>query len=204
MFTGIVQIVGVIVALEPSEVGAVIRLKASDWGYSPHRGDSIAINGCCLTVVEATDLIRFDVIHQTLKITTLGNLKEGNKVNLEHAATPSTLLGGHIVQGHIDGIAWARQVESVTEGEVKLRIEPATDLMDYIIPKGSITVDGISLTIAEVGENWFEVALIPTTLQLTNLNEISDIPKQVNLEVDCMVKAVVHYLKRQQGKINPN
>lgn len=191
---------GTIASLEPSEAGAVIRLKASKWGYTPNPGDSVAVNGCCLTVVEVTDLLRFDVIHQTLRMTTLANLKEGINVNLEHAATPSTLLGGHIVQGHVDGVGQARLVGTTTEGEVKLRIEPPTDLMDYIVPKGSITIDGVSLTLAEVGNDWFEVALIPTTLELTNFNEISDIPKQVNLEVDCMVKAVVHYLQRQQEK----
>ena len=173
-------------------------IDTSGWDHSPKPGESIAINGCCLTVAELnTNSLHFDVIQQTLKMTTLGQLKMGSHVNIEPAVTATTLMSGHLVQGHIDGVGTVLEMTTTNE-ESRVRIEPPEDLLDYIIAKGSIAVDGISLTIAELGKTWFEIALIPTTLELTTLGQI-EAGSQVNLETDYIAKTVVHYLSRSKN-----
>lgn len=199
MFTGLIQHVGEVRSVDATSQGQHLVVDALGWRHDPERGESIAISGCCLTVVESHDgNLSFDVVHQTLRETTIGNLKSGDRVNLEHAATPTTLLGGHIVQGHIDGVGLAQRTPSDDAGEVCIRIEPPDHLMPYLTPRGSVTVDGVSLTIAEHGDSWFDVALIPTTLELTTLDRIGDSPLPVNLETDCIVRAVVHWLERRE------
>ncbi len=136
------------------------------------------------------------MIHQTLGLTTLGELVVGDPVNLEPAVTPTTLLSGHVVQGHIDGVGLVGAVESAGNDR-RLRIEPPQELMEYIIPRGSIAVDGVSLTVAELGGSFFEVALIPTTLDLTTLGRAEQ-GQRVNLETDYLVKTVVHWLSRRR------
>ena len=205
MFTGIVQQLGVLGEIQTTEFGRRLGIDSRGWPHQPAAGESIAVNGCCLTITAPTehreparsdDLLRFDVIHQTLGLTTLGELGVGDPVNLEPAVTPTTLLGGHVVQGHIDGVGVVGAVESVGSDR-RLRIEPPPELMEYIIPRGSIAVDGVSLTVAEVGESFFEVALIPTTLDLTTLGR-AEPGQRVNLETDYLVKTVVHWLRRQR------
>lgn len=201
MFTGLVQHVGRVASIRPSPAGATLVIDPMGWDHHPAQGDSIAISGCCLTVAAPAEpgrVLGFDVIHQTLRLTTLGGLKPGDRVNLEHAATPTTLLGGHIVQGHVDGVGQARRVETETPGEWRVRIECPLALRRYLSPRGSVAVDGVSLTIAAVVEVGFEVALIPTTLQRTTLGGIGPTPRPVNLEVDALVKAVV-YAMEQRG-----
>lgn len=195
MFTGIVQQLGAVVSLDPNDFGATLRIDPASWSHEPNPGDSIAVNGCCLTVTpDAEGRLRFDVIRQTLDATNLGALKEGDPVNLEHAVTPQTMLGGHIVQGHIDGVGRVSRVVKSDE-EWRVRIEPPGALMECIVEKGSIAVDGTSLTLASVGETWFEVALIPTTLELTTLGRLGD-GDRVNLETDYVAKTVVNWLRR--------
>ncbi|MCZ6837297.1 MAG: riboflavin synthase [Planctomycetota bacterium] len=212
MFTGLIQQLGIVHAFEPNEFGVVLRIDPQKWAHRPSHGDSIAVNGCCLTVTPDDDgMLRFDVIRQTLDATTLGGLNSGGgagggsgggsggggRVNLEHAVTPATLMGGHIVQGHIDGVGQVIRVVK-TESEWRVRVEPPSSLMEFIVEKGSITIDGVSLTLAIVGDDFFEVALIPTTLELTTMGSLHE-GSQVNLETDCIAKTVVNWLKRREA-----
>ncbi|MEN0019465.1 MAG: riboflavin synthase, partial [Planctomycetota bacterium] len=189
----------------PTPAGRRLRiLPDNGWAGDPRtdaiaHGASIAISGCCLTVAEAPDgkTLAFDVIPETLEKTTLGGLTEGDRVNLEPAATATTALDGHIVQGHVEGTG--RVVRIDTDDGWRVRIAAERPLMEAIVPKGSVTIDGVSLTIAAVepGDDdggWFEVALIPTTLELTTLGGLSE-GSRVNLETDAMVRAVVHWMR---------
>jgi riboflavin synthase len=197
VFTGIVEQIGRVAATEPAAFGRLLHVDPRGWSRVPAPGDSVAVNGCCLTVTPPDGdrgLLRFEVVAQTLKVTTLQELSPGEAVNLEAAATPATLLSGHLVQGHVDGVGIVRAVDDGA-GDRRLRIAPPGELLDCIIDKGSIAVDGVSLTVATLGDGWFEVALIPQTLARTNLSE-ARAGRRVNLEADCIVKAVVHYLRR--------
>lgn len=195
MFTGIVQALGCVRSVTPTSGGRSLLVDPEGWRHVPSLGDSIAVNGCCLTLVEVTGegCLRFDVIYQTLRMTTLGLLGPNDPVNLEYAVTPTTLLGGHIVLGHVDGVAEVVDVRS-GRGEHRLTITPPAELMEFIIPKGSVAIDGVSLTLAEVGATNFEVALIPTTLALTNLGRLG-VGSRVNVETDTIAKTVIHHLK---------
>ena len=199
MFTGLVQTTGTIVESRASASGVSMSLEVADWpeaGAPPlSRGESIAVNGVCLTLarLEATPRaarLGFDVIHETLRVTTLGRLAVGSRVNLERAATPATLLGGHLVQGHVDTIA--RVAERVdASGERRLRCALPQEFMRYLIQRGSIALEGVSLTIAHIDDRnaTFDVCLIPETLQRTTLGEIAA-SSELNVEVDCVAKMV--------------
>lgn len=209
VFTGLIQHRGLVESLEQTASGRRLRVNIAGWNHHLELGASISVDGCCLTVaaIESPGMtLCFDVITQTLKVTTLGRLKPGDRVNLEHAVTPTTLMGGHIVQGHVDGVGRILRVTS-DPAEHRLRIQPhAEDAMGLIVDKGSIAVSGVSLTIAasspaktgatgDVLGGWFEVALIPTTLALTNLGSLRE-GDGVNLEYDCIAKTVVNWLTR--------
>lgn len=159
-------------------------------------GDSIAVNGVCLTVVEVLPGGQFtaDVMGETLNRSSLGGLEVGSPVNLERAAAVNSRLGGHIVQGHVDatGRILAR---TPAEGWEVVRIELPAALARYVVEKGSITVDGISLTVSALGEGWFEVSLIPTTRELTTLGR-APVGTAVNLEVDVIAKYVERLMHR--------
>ncbi len=201
MFSGIVEQRGVVTTCEPCEFGRTLYVAPAGWAHHPAPGDSIAVNGCCLTMTDPGPRkgeLRFDVIRQTLRLTTLGELEAGSRVNLEPAVTPATMLSGHIVQGHIDGVGVVRGVTDLPS-ERRLRIEPPPHLLEYIIEKGSIAVDGVSMTVADLGETWFELALIPTTIEKTTLGIVGD-GDRVNLEADCVVKTVVSWLKNFHDK----
>jgi riboflavin synthase len=202
VFTGLIQHIGTVASIDRTEAAARLAIEAPQWGYLASHGESIAVNGCCLTMTETSpsgqpsgNTLRFDVIAQTLAATNLGTLKVGDRVNLEHAVTPSSLLGGHIVQGHVDGVGTVVQTADMP-GEWRVRVEPPQPLLDAIIEKGSIAINGVSLTIATLGTHWFEVALIPTTLRDTTLGELA-VGSLVNLETDYIAKTVVHWLSRQ-------
>ncbi len=189
MFTGIVEELGEVVAVEPLPDAARLTVRGplvtSDAGH----GDSIAVNGVCLTVVDSRDgVFTADVMAETLRRSSLGAVDVGSRVNLERAVRVSDRLGGHVVQGHVDGTG---QVERVTPDEhwTVVRISLPGDLGRYVVEKGSITVDGVSLTVSAVGDDWFEVSLIPTTLGLTTLGSRGP-GDPVNLEVDVMAKYV--------------
>lgn len=220
MFTGIIRQLGRIQALQPltgpsGAASGSLRLTiasadAAGWSFPvrPGAGDSIAVDGCCLTVVadpDTTGVLGFDVVPETLRLTTLGHLTPGSLVHLEQAATASTLLDGHLVQGHIDGVAKVLSVQTAPEWRV--RLAPPAELMPFIVPKGSVTLAGVSLTIAGIHHGsagaggWFEVALIPTTLAKTNLASLR-VGDGVNLECDAMAKTVVNFL-RHYAAANP-
>lgn len=190
MFTGIVEELGEIVGKEELTDAArfVIRgpVVTSDAGH----GDSIAVNGVCLTVVEVRPDGAFtaDVMAETLNRSSLRAVAVGSQVNLERAAAVNSRLGGHIVQGHVDGTGEVI-ARSPSENWEVVRISLPDELARYVVEKGSITVDGISLTVSGLGENWFEVSLIPTTLSLTTLGGAA-VGTPVNLEVDVIAKYV--------------
>lgn len=202
MFTGIVQAKGRIAGIDRNDFGARLRVDGRGWPdpaiYKPAHGDSICVSGVCLTVVEAADgVLGFDVIAETLAKSSLGDLKPGDTVNLEPPVTASQPLGGHFMQGHVDGVGEVTDIKADGE-EHRVTVKPPAELMAYVIPKGSIAIDGISLTLAEVHDDRFEVALIPTTLDLTTLGDTT-VGRRVNLEADIISKTVVHQLQRLRG-----
>lgn len=198
MFTGLIEEVGSVVAIESQQEAIRLRVHGPLVVSDAQHGDSIQVSGVCLTIVEHdTDTFTADVMRQTLSVTTLGDLREGSPVNLERAARLDTRLGGHIVQGHIDGTA---QVVSVTPGEHwrVLRFEVAKDLAPLLVDKGSVTVDGVSLTVSNISgaaesEQWFEVSLIPETLAATTLGN-AKVGTRVNIETDIVARHVARML----------
>lgn len=195
MFTGIVETVGMVTGT--TEIGEGRRLQISVDGWAPVPvGASIAVNGVCLTALESKGQIEVDVIPETLSRTNLGSLSEGDRVNLERAMTADGRFDGHIVQGHVDGTG---TVESLYEDQrgVVMTIEAPADLMRYVVQKGSITIDGVSLTIAALDEGAFSVALIPHTLEITTLG-LRKAGEVVNLEVDILSKYVEKLLRADQ------
>jgi riboflavin synthase len=204
MFTGIIEHQGRVVALRRESWGARLEIDPCGWTHRPGDGDSVAVNGCCLTVVgspAAGAALRFDVVPQTLALTTVGGLREGEQVNLEHAATPSTLLGGHLVQGHVDGVGEVLSV-GTAGGEWRTRIAAPDSVAPYLLERGSVAVDGVSLTLAAVGPGWFEVALIPATLAKTTLRD-RVAGSRVNLEADHLAKMVAEQVRRAMAAASP-
>ena len=194
------QHLGRVASVEAVASGRRLWVDLLGWGHRPALGESISVDGCCLTVAETgpAAAVRFDVIQQTLGVTTLGGLAKGSAVNLEHSVTPATLLGGHIVQGHVDGVGRVvGVVRSAAEHRVRIA-PPEASAMSLIVEKGSIAVNGVSLTVATVGKDWFEVALIPTTLNLTNLGSLME-GGGVNLEYDYIAKVVTNWLQHRDG-----
>jgi riboflavin synthase len=194
MFTGIVEKTLKIIGITKGPMFLRVTI-AHDWP-DVKSGESIAINGVCLTVAElAPGEIGFDVIKETLDKTNLGLLSAGDAVNVERALRVGDRLDGHFVQGHVDGVApLVRSIAS--ESEWRLTIEAPAHLAKYLAPKGSICIDGVSLTIAALRGSQFDVALIPTTLQLTNLGK-RNIGWPFNLEVDIISKQIVHFLENR-------
>ncbi len=181
-----------------TDEGNVTRLTIAKngWTHDPDHGDSIAVNGCCLTVVEKTeDHLEFDMVRTTSTTTTLATLPTGSAVNLEHAATPTTLLGGHLVQGHVESTGTVLENREEDGRGWILSVETSEELARFLIKKGSITVDGVSLTIAETADQRLEIALIPETLERTTLSELQK-GDLVNLEADCLAKMVSALLER--------
>ncbi len=189
MFTGIVEELGRVEALEPSGDGVLLRVHGPTVTADARHGDSISVSGVCLTVVEHADgSFTADVMRESLQRSSLGALKAGDPVNLERAVRVQDRLGGHVVQGHVDGVG---RVEAVVPGErwTVVRVSLPVGLARYVVEKGSITVDGVSLTVSAVDATSFEVSLIPTTLALTTLGARST-GDPVNLEVDVMAKHI--------------
>jgi riboflavin synthase len=190
MFTGIVEELGEVVYLTGAGGdSAVIAVRGPLVTSDARHGDSIAVNGVCLTVLDAVDgVFTADVMGESLRRSSLGALRPGSPVNLERAATAGTRLGGHLVQGHVDGVARIIAREPADEWEV-LRFSLPPELSRYVVEKGSITVDGVSLTVMAVTADTFSVGLIPTTLKLTVLGAKA-VGDPVNLEVDIIAKYV--------------
>jgi len=189
MFTGIIEELGSVRSVEERGENARIVIAARTVTEGTNHGDSIAVNGVCLTALDIQpDSFAADVSRETLLRSTLGRLKPGAPVNLERAVTPVTRLGGHIVQGHVDGRGHFVGVEDHGESWT-LRIKYPADLARYLVFKGSVAVEGISLTIAGLTDEYFEIAIIPKTWEVTNLSHLKP-GDDVNIEVDVMGKYV--------------
>jgi riboflavin synthase len=186
MFTGIVREIGTVEALERSERGGRLRIRA-ELATELGEGDSVSVSGACLTVASVTDgAFEADVANHTLSVTTLGELEPGAPVNLEPPLRAGDPLGGHLVQGHVDGTA------EVTAGRAdgfarRLRLAAPRELARFIVERGSVTVDGVSLTVASLADDGFEVSLIPETLERTTLGGLAN-GGRVNLEVDVIAR----------------
>jgi riboflavin synthase len=198
VFTGIVEEVGTLVVRDDQSDAAVLRIRADLVLQDVALGDSIAVNGVCLTVTGVEDGVwSTDVMAETLSRSSLGTVTAGTPVNLERAVTPHTRLGGHLMQGHVDGIGAIIGRVPGEHWEV-VRIALPVELARYVVEKGSIAVDGVSLTVsavsaADIPEPWFEVSLIPTTLRETTLGARAP-GEPVNLEVDVIAKYVERLL----------
>ncbi len=192
MFTGIIEIVGGITAIQPQDAGRRVHIHARTLDLSDvHIGDSIAVNGVCLTVSElANDGFWADVSRETLEHTTLAALVTGARVNLEKAMTLGARLGGHLVSGHVDGVGTVSECRAEGASQ-RLRIEAPAELARYLVRKGSICVDGISLTVNTVDGANFELTIVPHTLAATTLGDCV-VGQRVNLEVDLIAR----YLER--------
>ncbi|WP_159663078.1 riboflavin synthase [Streptomyces mexicanus] len=198
MFTGIVEELGEVTAVEDLGDAARFRLRGPVVTQGARHGDSIAVNGVCLTVVEHEgEEFPADVMAETLKRSSLGVLAVGSRVNLERPTAVGARLGGHIVQGHVDGTGTILERTPSEHWEI-VKISLPADLARYVVEKGSITVDGISLTVVEAGEDFFTVSLIPTTLALTTLG-LKQPGDPVNLEVDVVAKYVERLLGDRAG-----
>ena len=195
MFTGIVRELGVVVEAEDAGGGKSLLVRAPETAARSGVGDSVAINGCCLTAT-ATDgeTIAFHAVPETISRTTLGALEPDDRVNVEPALRAGEELGGHYVQGHVDAVGHIQSVEAEGEG-LRVFVEAPAGVLRYCVEKGSITVDGVSLTVAELDGEAFAVALVPHTLAATTLSELR--PGQgVNLEADVLAKYVERLISR--------
>ncbi len=199
MFTGIIEAVGKVASVE--ERGEVVRfaVKAPEVTEGVSIGDSVAVNGACLTVVEATpSVLAFEAIRETLLRTSLGSLAPGSRVNLERAMRADARLDGHIVQGHVDDAG--RVAKLVRDGEdVRIYVDCAPEFAELLVEKGSVAIDGVSLTVVDVRPDGFDVALIPHTLDVTTLGERKP-GDPVNLEADVLGKYVKKYVERMAGR----
>ena len=195
MFTGIVEELGEVMHVDATQLAVRSTLAAAD----ARHGDSIAVNGVCLTVVNrVAGVLEFDMMGETLRRSSLGALRTGSPVNLERAATLGSRLGGHLVQGHVDGVGTILAREPADQWEV-VRFALPPELGRYVVEKGSITVDGVSLTVMAVTAESFSVGLIPTTLKLTVLGAKA-VGDPVNLEVDVIAKYVEKMLGERHGR----
>jgi riboflavin synthase alpha subunit len=186
MFTGIVRERGRVVSAERNGAGVHLRISAQEAAQAAP-GDSISVSGCCLTVTRADgEALEFDAVPETIVRTTLGTLEPGAEVNLEPALRAGEPLGGHFVQGHVDGRARVSALEREGDG-ARLRLELPSELGRYCVEKGSLAVDGVSLTIAALGNDGVEIALVPFTLDHTTLGALGP-GDEVNVEVDLLAK----------------
>ncbi|MFI8996554.1 riboflavin synthase [Streptomyces sp. NPDC053542] len=193
MFTGIVEELGEVVSVEELTDASRFRLRGPLVTEGAKHGDSIAVNGVCLTVVETENgEFTADVMAETLKRSSLGALEKGSRVNLERPMALGGRLGGHLVQGHVDGTGTIAERTPGEHWEI-VKIALPDGLARYVVEKGSITVDGVSLTVVEAGADYFTISLIPTTLDLTTLG-IKQVGDPVNLEVDVLAKYVERLL----------
>jgi riboflavin synthase len=188
VFTGLVQDVGMVESVDSDADGARLRISTS-LGGEIAAGDSVAVSGVCLTATGADGGgFETEAMNQTLEVTALGGVEPGSRVNLELAMMASDRLGGHVVQGHVDGVGEIAAVED--DGSARrLRVELPDRLLRFAIERGSVTLDGVSLTIAVLGEGWIEVSLVPETLQRTTLGEAAP-GRTVNVECDVIAKYV--------------
>ena len=195
MFTGIVRELGVVVSAEDAGGGRALVVRAPKTAARTHVGDSVSVDGCCLTAASVeTARIAFHAVPETIARTTLGELETGAQVNVEPALRAGEELGGHYVQGHVDGVGRIQSVEAEGEG-LRVFVEASDEVLRYCVEKGSITMDGVSLTIADLAEDAFAVALVPHTLEVTTLSDLQP-GMTVNLEADVLAKYVERLISR--------
>lgn len=199
MFTGIIEELGVVEGIARKENFLRLGIRAKKILENLKVGDSVAVNGVCLTIVEiSSDVVSFDCIAETLKLTNLGRLKFDDKVNLERPLRADSLLSGHFVSGHIDGTG--RILKKVNKAEqLDLYVKANQEILDYLVPKGSIALDGISLTLVDIGKDNFSVSLIPHTLKMTTLG-FRNVGDLVNIEVDILAKYVKKIFLNRENK----
>jgi riboflavin synthase len=201
MFTGIVETVGEVISIEPQGEGRCLRVLAPAVVEGVRLGDSIAVDGACLTVTALEgDEISFEAVRETLDCTAVGALSKGSRVNLERAMRADGRLDGHIVQGHVDGVGRVIALKRNAD-DVELHIACSKDLAGLLVDKGSVTLHGVSLTVVAVSEAGFHVALIPHTLEVTTLGQLDE-GSPVNLEADILGKYVARYLSRIVPEVN--
>lgn len=197
MFTGIIQRVGTVERLDDRPFGVRLVIEPGAWDVTPRAGDSIAIDGCCLTLVEGwtpgDGPLAFDCVRETLEKTALGDRATGDRVNLEPAMRASDRLDGHMVQGHIEGVGTVAAIQD-DPSDWRMTVRTPADLMPCVVPKGSVTIDGVSLTVASIENDTFTVALIPTTLERTTFRD-RRVGDRVNLETDILARTVLHQLR---------
>ena len=201
MFTGLIQAVGEVSSITLQETSARLAITSSEIASQIAQGDSVAVNGVCLTVVGFDSKgFEVDVMVQTLNLTSTGSLEVGSQVNLELATRSSDRLGGHIVQGHVDGVALVSNITADQEW-TRMDISIPKDLMKYVVAQGSICVEGVSLTVGELNDPADEISvwLIPETLAKTNLSKKS-VGDKLNIEVDVLAKYVERLIARGQDR----
>lgn len=198
MFTGIVRELGRVVAADGGPDGLRLVVEAAGTAASAAAGDSVSINGCCLTAETVErERMSFSAVPETLARTTLGSLAAGDVVNVEPAVRAGESLGGHFVQGHVDAVGRVQSVEAEGDG-LRVFVEAPEDVLRYCVEKGSVTVDGVALTLAEIADDAFGVVLVPHTLAETTLSAL--VPgKEVNLEADVLAKYVDRLLAPPSG-----
>ncbi|NTU42398.1 MAG: riboflavin synthase [Nitrospirales bacterium] len=195
MFTGLILELGEAVSLKKGTEGGILTVKAPESSQDAAMGDSIAVNGICLTVVAINkELLSFDVSSETLRSTNLGGLKSGEKVNLEPSLRPNSRMGGHFVTGHVEDVGRIRS-RSQTGNAVRIEIEAPEGVLKYLVEKGSVAVDGISLTVVDVMRDAFSLVIIPHTARMSTIG-IKGKGETVNLEPDILGKYVAKFLSR--------
>ena len=199
MFTGIIEELGEVVAWDGLGDAARITVRAPIAVSDAGLGDSISVSGVCLTVIDqGPDWFTADVMAETIAMSTLAGVAPGDRVNIERAAQVNDRLGGHIVQGHIDGTSTLLSIEQGSAWRV-LRFSLSADAAPLVVRKGSIAVDGVSLTVSAVGDDWFEVSLIPETLAVTTLGS-TDVGDRVNIETDILARHVARLMQFERSQ----
>jgi riboflavin synthase len=199
LFTGLILETGDIISVKQRSGGAILSLKSKETASAAKLGDSISVNGVCLTVVNISgNELSFDLSDETLRSTNLGGLKKGDIINIEPALTPASKIGGHFVTGHVDTVGRIRSKTHVGD-MLKFEIEAPPKTTGFLVEKGSVAVDGISLTVVDILKDGFTLVIIPHTSKLTTLG-VKNIGDSVNIEVDILGKYVARFLNRQGDK----
>lgn len=201
MFTGIVEELGEVTEVASRDGGLRLRISAAGTADGLSVGDSVAVNGCCLTAVEVGQgWWSVDAVPETIDRTTLGELQPGSGVNLERPLAVDGRLGGHVVQGHVDGVGHIVAIDEFGDGSRRIQVGISGDLSRYVAEKGSVAVDGVSLTVAATTPEGFEVAVIPHTLGVTRFGRYA-VGDRVNIEVDILAKYVERLLDHRAGTV---
>ncbi|MEW6419832.1 MAG: riboflavin synthase [Nitrospirota bacterium] len=199
MFTGLILERGEIISVRKRSGGAILSLRANKVASDAKQGDSISVNGVCLTVVSKdSNVLSFDLSEETLHSTDLGSLKRGDIINLEPSLSPDSKIGGHFVTGHVDAVGKIRS-KVIIGDMVKVEIEAPVNVMNFLVEKGSVAVDGISLTVVDILKDSFTVVIIPHTAKLTTMGS-KDVGDTVNIEADILGKYVARFLNRERGR----